>query len=42
MTQARITELQDVALRDYHKGLITRTQLINIINRLDRISFIND
>jgi len=40
MTQSQIRELQCVALRDFHKGLITRTQLLNIIYQLDRKSFI--
>jgi len=40
VTQSQIRELQCVALADYRKGLITRTQLLNIIHRLDRISFI--
>lgn len=30
--------LQQQALADYGKGLLTRTQLLNIIYRLDRIS----
>ena len=41
MTQVQVRELQVTALRDYHKGLITRTQLLNIIHRLDRISFVS-
>jgi len=40
MTQQQIKELQCVALADYHKGLITRTQLLNIVHTLDRKSFI--
>lgn len=38
MTQKEIKELQAIALRDFHKGLITRTQLLNIVHRLDRVS----
>ena len=41
MTQQQIKDLQVVALRDYHKGLITRTQLLNIIHQLDRRSFVH-
>ena len=41
MTQQQIRELQLVALRDHHKGLITRTQLLNIIHQLDRRSFVH-
>lgn len=41
MTQQQIKELQCVALADYHKGLITKEQLLNIIHRLDRRSFIS-
>jgi len=41
MTQAEIKDLQVTALRDYHKGLITRTQLLNIVHLLDRKSFIH-
>ncbi len=41
MTQAQVRELQVTALSDYHKGLITRTQLLKIIYRLDRISFVS-
>ena len=40
MTQAEIKDLQVTALHDYHKGLITRTQLLNIVHLLDRKSFI--
>ena len=40
MTQQQIKELQCVALADYHKGLISRTQLLNIVHLLDRKSFI--
>ena len=41
MTQQQIKELQTTALRDYHKGLITRDQLLNIIHKLDRRSFVS-
>lgn len=41
MTQQQIKELQCVALVDYHKGLLTKTQLLNIIYRLDRKSFVS-
>jgi len=41
MSQQEIKELQSIALSDYHKGLITRTQLLNIIHILDRKSFIH-
>jgi len=41
MTQQQIKDLQIVALSDYHKGLITRTQLLNIVHLLDRKSFIH-
>ena len=41
MTQAQVRELQVTALRDYHKGLLTKEQLLNIIHRLDRISFVS-
>ena len=40
MTQQEIKNLQVTALHDYHKGLITRTQLLNIVHLLDRKSFI--
>ena len=42
MTNEQIKELQCVAISDFHKGLITKEQLLNIIYRLDRISFIKD
>ena len=41
MTQREIKDLQVTALRDYHKGLISRTQLLNIVHLLDRKSFIH-
>ena len=41
MTQQQIKDLQVTALHDYHKGLITRTQLLNIVHLLDRKSFIH-
>ena len=41
MTQQQIKEMQCVALVDYRKGLLTKTQLLNIIYRLDRKSFIS-
>ena len=41
MTQQQIKELQCVALADFHKGLLTRTQLLNIIHRLDRKSLVS-
>ena len=30
--------LEDQFLKDFHRGLLTRAQLLNIIHRLDRIS----
>ena len=39
MTQQENKNLQVTALHDYHKGLITRTQLLNIVHLLDRKSF---
>ena len=41
MTQQQIRELQLVAIEDYKKRLITRTQLVNIVHQLDRKSFIH-
>ena len=41
MTQQQIRELQLVAIQDYRKRLITRTQLVNIVYQLDRKSFIH-
>ena len=41
MTQQQIRELQLVAIQDYKKRLITRTQLVNIVHQLDRKSFIH-
>ena len=40
MTQREIKDLQVTAINDYRKGLITRTQLLNIVHLLDRKSFI--
>jgi len=41
MTQQQVRDLQLVAIEDYRKGLISRTQLINIVHLLDRKSFIH-
>ena len=41
MTQQQIKDMQVTALHDYHKGLITKEQLLNIIHLLDRKSFIH-
>lgn len=38
MTHDDLQELQETALRDYHKGLLDNKQLINIIHALDRRS----
>ena len=40
LTQSQIRELQLVAMQDYKKGLLTRTQLVNIVHQLDRKSVI--
>lgn len=37
-TQQSLKQLEEQALHDHRRGLITRTQLLNIIHRLDRIS----
>ena len=42
MTHDDILTLQDQALCDYHKGLLSQNQLLNIVYRYDRISFQND
>lgn len=41
MTQQQVKDLQLVALSDYHKGLLTKEQLLNIVHLLDRKSFIH-
>ena len=41
MTQQQIKEMQLIALSDHRKGLITKTQLLNIIHQLDRKSFVH-
>lgn len=33
-----LQQLESCALRDHQLGLLTRTQLLNIVHRLDRIS----
>lgn len=33
-----LEQLQQQAMKDHDRGLLTRTQLLNIIHRLDRIS----
>jgi len=33
-----LRQLEEQALKDHRRGLITRTQLLSIIHRLDRIS----
>ena len=38
MNEQTLKELEDQALRDHKRGLLTRTQLLNIIHRLDRLS----
>jgi transposase InsO family protein len=38
MNEQTLKDLEDQALRDHERGLLTRTQLLNIIHRLDRIS----
>ena len=38
MNEQTLKDLEDQALRDHKRGLLTRTQLLNIIHRLDRIS----
>ena len=37
-TTQELKELEATAIRDRQRGLLTRTQLLNIIHRLDRIS----
>jgi hypothetical protein len=37
-TATSLQQLEDCALRDHQRGLLTRTQLLNIVHRLDRIS----
>jgi hypothetical protein len=41
MTQQQIKNLQLTALHDYHKGLLTKEQLLSIVHLLDRKSFIH-
>ena len=38
MNKQTLQQLEEQALKDHRRGLITRTQLLNIIHRLDRIS----
>jgi hypothetical protein len=38
MNEQTLKDLEAVAIKDHQRGLITRTQLLNIIHRLDRIS----
>jgi len=33
-----LVALEQQAIKDHQRGLLTRTQLLNIIHRLDRIS----
>jgi len=40
MNEQTLQQLEQQALKDHRRGLITRTQLLNIIHRLDRISHI--
>jgi hypothetical protein len=35
---ARLAKLQQQAIADYQRGLLTKSQLVNLIHRLDRIS----
>ena len=37
-TTQELKELEATAIRDRQRGLLTQTQLLNIIHRLDRIS----
>jgi hypothetical protein len=37
-TTQELKDLEATAIRDYQRGLLTKTQLLNIIHRLDRIS----
>lgn len=37
-TQHKLKELEALYLSDYKRGLLSRTQLLNLIHRLDRIS----
>ena len=37
-TAQELKDLEATAIRDYQRGLLTKTQLLNIIHRLDRIS----
>jgi len=37
-TTQELKDLEATAIRDYRRGLLTKTQLLNIIHRLDRIS----
>ena len=41
-TTQELKDLEVTAIRDYQRGLLTKTQLLNIIHRLDRISHINE
>ena len=37
-TSQQLKELEQLYLKDYKRGLLTRRQLLNMIYRLDRIS----
>ena len=37
-TTQELKDLEATAIRDRQRGLLTQTQLLNIIHRLDRIS----
>lgn len=37
-----LRQLQSAAIRDYHKGLLTKQQLLNLVWRLDRQSFVRE
>ena len=42
MTQQKIRDLQQQALVDHKKGLLTTAQLVSIIHLLDRKSFVSN
>ena len=37
-TPQQLKNLEHTYLKDYERGLLTRTQLLNMLHRLDRIS----
>jgi len=39
-THKQLRELEAQAIEDHRRGLLTRAQLLRIIHRLDRISWI--